>query len=304
MAERKTCRDNVRTSGNPFREHEVKTLHRPHLPASVLFALAIFLASGSVTAQNPASKISTPEDIAKDFAAVPCDDKDRMAAVRALYERAGAAASDITLDQHDNVENLVVTKKGASAEKIVIGAHYDKTAEGCGAIDNWTGQVALTHLYQTLRDIPLKKTLVFVAFGREEKGLVGSRAMTRNIDKTQVAEYCAMINIDSLGLGPPQVADNMSSKKLARFTGELAKEMEIPFGHASIGRANSDSSSFVAKKIPAVTIHGLNNDWSTILHSKHDQADKVNSASVYLGYRLALAMIVKLDASTCEAYRQ
>ena len=278
--------------------------HRPCVRTAAPFAFALLLAAGCSAAQNPASKVSTPEDIAKDFASVPCDDKDRLAAVRALYESAGATASDITMDQHDNVENLVVTKKGASPEKIVIGAHYDKTSEGCGAIDNWTGQVALTHLYRTLKDIPLNKTLVFVAFGREEKGLVGSRAMTKGIDKEQAAGYCAMINIDSLGLGPPQVADNMSSKKLARFTGELAKEMEIPFGHASIGRANSDSSSFVAKKIPAVTIHGLNNDWSTILHSKHDQVAKVNSASVYLGYRLALAMIVKLDASACDAYRQ
>ncbi len=242
--------------------------------------------------------------MAKDFAAVPCDDKDRLAAVRALYESAGATASDITLDQHENVENLVVTKKGASAEKIVIGAHYDKPSEGCGAIDNWTGQVALTHLYRTLKDIPLEKTLVFVAFGREEKGLVGSRAMTKAMGEDEIARTCAMINIDSLGLGPPQVADNMSSKKLARFTGKLAKELEIPFRHASIGRANSDSSSFVAKKIPAVTILGLNKNWMTILHSKHDQAEKVNAASVYLGYRLALAMIVRLDAAACDAYRQ
>lgn len=277
--------------------------NRPHMRAASPVALALLLAAGCSAAQLPPSAISTPEDIAKDVASVPCDDKDRLAAVRALYERAGAAASDITIDQHDNVENLVVTKKGASPEMIVIGAHYDKTPEGCGAIDNWTGQVALTHLYRTLKNIPLRKTLVFVAFGREEKGLIGSRAMTRNIDASQVGQYCAMINIDSLGLGPPQVADNMSSKALARLTGEIASEMEIPFAHASIGRANSDSSSFVAKKIPAVTIHGLDNDWSTILHSKHDQAAKVNPASVYLGYRLALAMIVKLDASACDAYR-
>ena len=279
-------------------------LEYPRLRASLLLALAMLSASLPAVAQDAASKVSTPEDIQADFASVPCDDKDRLAAVTALYERAGASASDITTDQHDNVVNLVVTKQGESSEKIVIGAHYDKTAEGCGAIDNWTGQVALTHLYRTLKDIPLKKTLVFVAFGREEKGLVGSSAMTRNIDKTQAADYCAMINIDSLGLGPPQVADNMSSRKLARFTGEVAKEMAIPFAHASIGRANSDSSAFVAKKIPAVTIHGLNKAWSTILHSKHDQAEKVNAASVYLGYRLALAMIVRLDASSCNAYRQ
>ena len=282
--------------------------HRPHVRASVPFALALLLAAGCSAAQEPTtnvgSKVSTPEDIAKDFAAVPCDDKDRLAAVRALYESAGATASDITMDQHDNVENLVVTKKGASPEKIVIGAHYDKVADGCGAVDNWTGLVAMTALYQTLRDIPLDKTVVFAAFGKEEKGLVGSRAMVRAIPEDQLPQYCAMINIDSLGLGPPQVADNMSSKALGKFAGEMAKEMEIPYGHASIGRANSDSSSFVAKKIPAVTIHGLNNDWSTILHSKHDQVAKVNSASVYLGYRLALAMIVKLDASSCDAYRQ
>lgn len=279
-------------------------LEIPRLRALLLAAVVLLLAPGCSQAQRTASNVSTPEDIAADFAAVPCDDKDRLAAVRALYERAGAPAAAISLDQHDNVENLVVVKQGASADRIVIGAHYDKTAEGCGAIDNWTGQVALTHLYRTLRDIPLEKTLVFVAFGREEKGLVGSRAMTRGIGAAEIAGYCAMINIDSLGLGPPQVADNMSSKKLARFTGEVAKAMEIPFGHASIARANSDSSSFVAKKIPAVTIHGLNNDWSTILHSKHDQTAKVNTASVYLGYRLALAMVLRLDASACDAYRQ
>ena len=275
--------------------------HRPRLCASLLLAFATAIPAATA---NAPSKLSSPEDIEKEFATVPCEDKDRLAAVKALFEKAGAPADAIRIDTYDDVENLVVVKPGESAEKIVIGAHYDKTADGCGAIDNWTGQVAISHLYRTVRDVRFRKTLVFVAFGREEKGLVGSRAMTRAIPEDKLAEYCAMINIDSLGLGPPQVADNMSSKKLARFTGELAKEMEIPFGHASIGRANSDSSSFVAKKIPAVTIHGLNKDWSTILHSKHDQVAKVNSASVYLGYRLALAMIVKLDASSCDAYRQ
>src|SRR3712207_7015935 len=48
--------------------------------------------------------------------------------------------------------------------------------------------VALSHLYRTLKDVPLKKTLVFVAFGKEEKGLVGSRAMTDAIGKEQRSE--------------------------------------------------------------------------------------------------------------------
>jgi len=278
-------------------------------PASAAVLAALLLnASAPTHAEVPApkpapSRVSSLEDFQNAFGNVPCDDTARQAGVRALLEAAGAPASAITVDAHDDVENLVLVKPGSSAEKIVIGAHYDKVLEGCGAIDNWTGQVAMAQLYRTLRDIPLKKTLVFVAFGREEKGLIGSRAMTRGIDATEAAGYCAMINIDSLGLAQPQVADNMSSKPLACFAGELAKELEIPFAHASIGRANSDSSSFVAKGIPAVTIHGLNNDWTKLLHSRRDQADRINAASVYLGYRLALAMVVRLDQAACAAYR-
>ena len=274
--------------------------NHPRLRISLLLALAT--AFPAVTAHAPTS-VASLEDFRKAFDAVPCDDDARLAAVQALFEQAGAPAETIRTDAHAGVANLVVVKPGASAEKIVIGAHYDKTADGCGAIDNWTGQVAISHLYRTVRDVRFRKTLVFVAFGREEKGLVGSRAMTRAIPEDKLAEYCAMINIDSLGLGPPQVADNMSSKALATFTGVLAREMEIPFAHASIGRANSDSSAFVEKKIPAVTIHGLNNSWSRILHSSRDQASKINAASVYLGYRLALGMVVRLDQAACDAYR-
>ena len=212
--------------------------HRPRLCASLLLAFATAIPAATA---NAPSKLSSPEDIEKEFATVPCEDKDRLAAVKALFEKAGAPADAIRIDTYDDVENLVVVKPGESAEKIVIGAHYDKTADGCGAIDNWTGQVALAHLYRMLRDIPLQKTLVFVAFGREEKGLIGSRAMTRNIDGDAVAGYCAMINIDSLGLGPPQVADNMSSKKLARRYNAPPETapMKLPINERAISALNN-----------------------------------------------------------------
>jgi hypothetical protein len=79
--------------------------------------------------------------------------------------------------------------------------------------------------------------------------------------------------------------------------------MSMPFSHGSIANGDSDSSSFKAKKIPAVTIHGLNNNWPNILHSRNDQASKVNPTSVYLGYRLALAMIARVDQASCVEYR-
>ena len=270
---------------------------------TLLVALVFFVAVIPTGAQDSNLKVSTPEQIKEDFSAVPCDDKKRLDEVKALFERAGVPAAEVTIDKYKDVENVVVTKKGESSEKIMVGAHYDKVANGCGALDNWTGVVALSHVYRTLKDFPLKKTLVIVAFGKEEKGLVGSRAMAGAFSKEQAAEYCAMINIDSLGLGPPQVADNMSSSKLGQFTEDLAKELKVPFARARIEGANSDSSSFLEKKIPAVTIHGMSNEWPRYLHTGNDQASKVNHVSVYLGYRLVLAMIARLDESPCAAYK-
>jgi hypothetical protein len=273
-------------------------LRRPHpvLRVASLLLLFLLLPPAPAGARRQRIDISSAEQIREEFS-------ERLGAVRALFGKAGAPAAEITTDRHRNVENLVVVKRGETAEKIVVGAHYDKVSDGCGAVDNWTGVVALTHIYRTLKDVPLKKTLIFTAFGKEEKGLVGSRAMANSLGAEQISDYCAMINIDSLGLAPPQVAEKMSSRKLGDFVAELAKEMKIPFGRVGLKNADSDSTPFRTKKIPAVTIHGLSNDWPNILHGRNDQASKVSPSSVHLGYRLALAAITRLDESHCAAYK-
>lgn len=279
------------------------TLHFKQSLESILVALLVLFAPASLSAQQNEIRISTPGQIKTEFDSVPCKNEERLGAAKALFEKMGAPASDISIDQYKNVENLVIRKQGVSEEKIIVGAHYDKVSDGCGAIDNWSGVVAIAHLYRSLKDVSLKKTILFVAFGKEEKGLIGSRAMVDAIRKDQVSQYCEMINIDSFGLAVPQVDDNLSSKKLSRVAGDLAKEMKIPFSHASIEGADADSSSFIAKKIPALMLHGLNNEWTSILHSRNDQSSKLNPESVYLGYRLILALVIRLDNSSCDEYR-
>lgn len=271
--------------------------------ASILIALLCLFAPPLSSAQQSEIRISTPEEIKVEFDLVPCKNEERLNAVRSLFEKMGAPASDISIDKYKNVENLVIRKQGSSEEKIVVGAHYDKVADGCGAIDNWSGIVAVAHLYRSLKDVPLKKTILFVAFGKEEKGLIGSHAMVNAIAKDQLAQYCEMVNIDSLGLTAPQVADNMSSKKLTEYTASLAKDMEMPFAHATIAGADSDSSSFIEKKIPALTLHGMTREWPSILHTRNDRTSKMDTNSVYLGYRLALALVVRLDGLPCGEYR-
>ncbi len=270
----------------------------------LLICRSLALAQG--TDEAPSARISTPEEIKSEFDSVPCKNSERLKSVKALFEKMGAKPEEVTIEKVRGVENVVIRKftADASTEKIVVGAHFDKTPNGCGAIDNWTGVVALAHIYRAVKDMPLKKNVIFAAFGEEEKGLVGSSGMTGEIRKEQAAEYCAMINIDTLGMGVPATLDNVSSKSLVDFTGSLAKEMNIPFAHVRIDNASSDSASFIKKKIPALTLHTLTKDWQKILHTGNDQASRVNHESVYQGYRLALELLARIDAADCQAFRE
>ena len=271
------------------------------LPPVVL--LAALVNWGSQVSQSNFGTQEELDEIKADLQAVTCSDSHRLDAAKALFEKMGAPASDLSIQTQRGVRNLVVIKRGTSDERIVVGAHYDKTYKGCGAIDNWTDIVAIAHIYKTLKSVPLTKTLIFVAFGKEEHGLVGSHAMADAISTKELRLYCGMVNVDSLGLAIPQVADNLSAGKLEALSAGLAKEMGIKYSHAPVEGGLSDSHSFLVRGIPALTIHGLSSEWKTILHTDADQRSKVNPASVYLGYRLALAVVEAMDKALCDAFR-
>ncbi len=97
--------------------------------------------------------------------------------------------------------NIVAVKPGASAEQIVIGAHYDSVAAGRGAFDNATGVALMMQLADALRDETTPYTLVFVAFGAEEVGLRGSAHYVAEMSDQARAETVLMINFDSVATG-------------------------------------------------------------------------------------------------------
>jgi len=279
----------------------IATILLLHIPLTIQATLN---PQGQTAGQAHKPNISTPEQIQEDINGVPCKgNSERLKAVRALFEKMGATASDISIEKMNNVENIIVRKQGSSSELIVIGAHYDKVSHGCGAVDNWTGIATIAHIYKTIKDIPLKKSVLFVGFGREEEGLIGSRQMVKSIAKDQVGQYCAMINIDSLGLGIPQALTGASSRKLVARTADLARRMQIPFQEGRIFNADTDSSSFLERKIPAISIHALSNDWQNVLHTNDDRLSKVNTMSVFTSYRLALALFGEVENSACDAFR-
>ena len=271
------------------------------MPKLLVLALVLFLWT-SVAAQK--LTLATEDEIKNDVALVPCKNSDRLAAVEKLFRSMGAADTDISIVEKRGTKNLIVTRPGSESGTIVVGAHYDKVRDGCGAIDNWTGIVIIARLYATLRQIPNKKTLKFVAFDHEEEGLLGSSAFVSEIPKSERPAICSMVNLDSFGFASPQVMDNASTPTMTKAAKELWKKQEIDIASANILNADADSGSFVRAGIPAIAFHGLSNNWQKYLHSDNDKLSNINPMSVYMGYRYVLPFIAQLDSLDCDAMRK
>ena len=266
--------------------------------------LVFVLALASLAYGQGTSAIANEEQIKKDLETVPCKDKERLEGVKDLFLAAGADESEVEVKEFKNVTNLVVTKKGKGEGTVIVGAHYDKVSDGCGALDNWSGIVILTRLYQTIRSFDTQKTFIFAAFGKEEIGLIGSSAMAKEIPDEERENYCAMVNFDSFGLAYPQSLQNVSDRALEKVAEAVSEEMKIPFASAAIDNASSDSASFRRRKIPSISLHGLNNNWEKYLHTSGDTLKQVNTQSVYIGYRHGLVVLSKIENSPCDAFRK
>jgi len=84
--------------------------------------------------------------------------------------------------------NVIAEKRGTTlpGEVVVIGAHYDSTAEANrratlapGAVDNGSGSISVLQAAEALAAYSFKRTIQFVVFSGEEQGLHGSTAFVR-----------------------------------------------------------------------------------------------------------------------------
>ncbi len=263
----------------------------------------VILFCGSICAQGGV-RISTGEELMAYVKTGPCKNAERLEAVKKLFKEMGASDADIMVESFKDIQNVVVTKKGKTDDKVVVGAHYDKVWEGCGTVDNWTGIVILANLYRSMAGVTPEKTYIFVAFDQEELGLRGSEAMAKKIAKEDRPKYCSMVNLDSFGMGYPLIMENTSSPSMVKFAKEVADGLKLKINSAPIDGASSDSASFKGKDIPAITISALSAKWPEILHSSNDKIENVIGDSVRIGYIFSLQYLVKVDAGTCDQFRK
>lgn len=227
-------------------------------------------------------------------------DQQRESALVQMFRDSGCGG-DHLYEQHvkgAKLPNVICVLPGSSEKVIIVGAHFDHVSEGDGVVDNWSGASILPSLYEAIRLRPRKHTYVFVGFTDEEKGEVGSRFYARQMSNEDVAATQAMVNMDTLGLGPTQVWKSHADKGLANAMVYIAKKLDLPIGATNVDYiGSSDSVQFSDRKIPSITIHSLTQEaWDAhLLHTNKDKISAMHLDEYYQTYRLVAAYLALLD---------
>lgn len=176
-------------------------------------------------------------------------------------------------------QNVLAYNTGLSSDYIITGAHFDTyfgrpTLQGVD--DNGSGASVLTEVARNLSGIQTEKTLVFAAFGAEEEGLRGSRALVNDlIAQNGVENLKGMINIDSMVTGDKLYAhagsDSVANPELTTLRDQMlriGKELNIdittnPGGDPTYPAGTgccSDGESFEGLNIPVLFLEATNWD--------------------------------------------
>lgn len=243
-----------------------------------------------------AERLPTDEEMRSEMALSPLTNPDREKAVVDLFMEAGAKREEIALqDAGRGRHNIIVVKKGRTDKVIVVGAHHDKVEEGAGTIDNWSGTTMMINLYQEVREIDTEHTYVFIAFSREEEGLIGSQFYLDSLPRSQREKIKAMVNLDTLGVDGTFSVKNLSDRVLLDATRRVAAAEGLPVSEISY-YGDSDSSTFRRARILAMTLAGATPEVIfDIIHSENDTMAYFSLPHYRNAYLLSLALLKSLD---------
>ena len=225
-------------------------------------------------------------------------DFDREAELKKLFGEAGCKPEHLAEQAVKNKQppNIICTLPGATDDVILVGAHFDHVDAGDGVVDNWSSASLLPSLLSSVSQEPRQHTFVFVGFMGEEQHLVGSDYYSEHLSQEQRQHIKAMVNMDTLGLGPTKVWVTHSDDMLVRYLNGVAKLLQLPLSGLNVDKVGTtDSESFARYRVPRITIHTLTQDTLKILHSPQDKLDKIRMGDYYDSYRLIAAYLVTLD---------
>ena len=213
------------------------------------------------------------------------------------------------------VRNVVGVMPGSdparAKEAIVVGAHYDHVGLGGhlsmspertgeihnGADDNASGTSSVIEMARqaVAQRERFPRSLVFVAFAGEERGLLGS-AHYVEMPPIPVADTIAMLNLDMVGRARGNVdvsgleyAPSMEEDLRAASQGlrGLSIKREGP------GAGRSDDSNFQTRRVPAINFFtGFHGDY----HRPGDDWEKIDTQGTSQIATLAFELAARLAA--------
>lgn len=229
------------------------------------------------------------------------------------------ATADVKLNKVAT-SNVVAMLPGShptlSNEYIVVGAHYDHlgmggygsgsrmpdtTAVHNGADDNASGVAAVMELagwFASQQPAPAR-SILFVAFGAEESGLIGS-AWFANHPPVDITLIKAMLNFDMVGRLNPETLSLSIGGTGTSIEGEaLLKEVlagsTLKASFSPEGYGPSDHASFYGKNIPVFYFNtGVHTDY----HTPFDDTDRINPEGEKLVIDLAASLLKRLTLPT------
>jgi len=191
-------------------------------------------------------------------------------------------------------------------EVIIVGAHYDHLGRGGegslgefgeihnGADDNASGVAGIIEVAEYLYSKELNRTVLFIAFGAEELGTLGSGYYVDNpvfpIEKT-----VAMINLDMIGRmkNSRLILNGAGTSPVWKTIAEsLNSKYNFDLSYNEGGYGGSDQANFYARDIPVLFLFtGTHLDY----HKPTDDPEKINSEAEMKIVRFLADIILGID---------
>jgi len=173
-------------------------------------------------------------------------------------------------------------------ELIIVGAHYDHLGRNAesgeiynGADDDASGTSVMLEVAEAFGKAPRapKRSILFMAFGAEEKGLLGSRHYVEH-PLHPLAQTRWMVNLEMMGRGDAgqltvMLLESLPGPILEAVAGAgLDTDLELVDGGKAHLRSG-DQHSFYKKDIPILCFYG--GDKHPDYHQPTDTADKIQA---------------------------
>ena len=222
--------------------------------------------------------------------------EERETTIADLFRSAGCEVEFQKVERKAN--NVICTLAGAKEDLIVVGGHYDFVSQGNGVIDDWSGTSMLVSLYEALKSQPRQRTYKFVAFAKEEVGLLGSRKFVHSLSKAQKQTLRGFVNLECLGTSPMKLWMSRSTPELVQKLDRLAGTLHVTIKIMNADRVGDDDTHpFVDAKLPVISLHSLDQETLGLIHNKRDNLAAIQMPLYFESYRLIAFYLAYLDSS-------